>query len=233
MTPHGLAASLPDEPRWLELRAMLREPDAIVHGDLAARRCVVVTPWLMGALGQPDVALLRRLDREHPRLDLLAQPDCDAWIRDALPWRIVERAELSLAPERLAPVPCPTHARLGWLEGEALSHLGRTLEGELVAAQRSRRIAAAWVRDRPVAFCFAPWETEGHYDLSIDTLAEHRRRGIATALAAFYLGERPDKRAVWGAIEGNNASQRVADKLGFTRCGSLVVAAGEDSLYAP
>jgi predicted GNAT family acetyltransferase len=73
------------------------------------------------------------------------------------------------------------------------------------------------VRDAPVSFCYVAAETESLWDVSIDTLAGHRRRGYA-ALCAAYLIEHmceKGKRPVWGAVESNAPSLGLAAKLGF------------------
>jgi GNAT superfamily N-acetyltransferase len=83
--------------------------------------------------------------------------------------------------------------------------------------RRGRPVAVAFADRRPAAFLSAALETEGWWDVSVETLPEDRRRGLAAgcfrALHAFYreLG----KRAVWGAHHSNPASMRLAARLGF------------------
>jgi predicted GNAT family acetyltransferase len=55
------------------------------------------------------------------------------------------------------------------------------------------------------------------WDLSIDTLQPFRRCGYAGLCAAYVIDQmnREGKRPVWGAAESNEASLRLASKLGF------------------
>jgi RimJ/RimL family protein N-acetyltransferase len=100
------------------------------------------------------------------------------------------------------------------------------LRGELHEACRYSPIASAFDGDRPVSFCYAAWETEWHWDVSIDTLETHRRRGFGAAACRClirYFASR-GKTAVWGSLQSNPASASLAYKLGFTPVDRLVVA---------
>jgi GNAT superfamily N-acetyltransferase len=78
---------------------------------------------------------------------------------------------------------------------------------------------------RIVAVCSAAWETETRWDVSVETVPRHRRRGLAAAcfaaLARWMLAER-GKRPVWGAHESNPASLALAGRLGFVRDSELL-----------
>ena len=78
---------------------------------------------------------------------------------------------------------------------------------------------------RIVAVCSAAWETETLWDVSVETVPDHRRRGLAAAcfiaLARWMLAER-GKRPVWGAHESNPASLALAASLGFVRESELL-----------
>ena len=80
--------------------------------------------------------------------------------------------------------------------------------------------------DRPVSFCYSGWETESHWDVSIDTLEGHRRRGLGTAACVCLIRHfaARGKTAVWGALDSNPASTALAEKLGFTPIDHLLVA---------
>ena len=56
-----------------------------------------------------------------------------------------------------------------------------------------------------MSFCYAPYKTESWFDLSLDTLPEHRRAGYATSSAAHlihhYLAQ--GKKPVWGALDAD------------------------------
>jgi GNAT superfamily N-acetyltransferase len=98
------------------------------------------------------------------------------------------------------------------------------LAGELTAVARYAPIAATFVDGRPVSLCSAT-ETETLFDIGIDTLEGYRGRGYAVQCAAFMIAhERAHgRRPVWGAMENNRASQRVAEKLDFVPIDRLAV----------
>jgi predicted GNAT family acetyltransferase len=75
-----------------------------------------------------------------------------------------------------------------------------------------------------VAFCYAACETETLWDVSVDTLAPFRRRGLAAACFERVRREmeRRGKRPVWGAHADNPASLALAARLGFRRDAELV-----------
>jgi GNAT superfamily N-acetyltransferase len=87
------------------------------------------------------------------------------------------------------------------------------------------KVAATFVDGRPVAFCDASTETEGLWDIGIDTLEPYRRRGYAALAVAYTVDQqgRRGRRPVWGAEEDNEASMRLASKLGFKPVDRLLV----------
>lgn len=95
----------------------------------------------------------------------------------------------------------------------------------LLAALRGLVVGVKVVGHGHVSFCHAEVQTETLWDVSIDTLEDHRRKGYAekavTHLAEHMLDER-NKRPVWGALETNEASLRLAAKLGFRPVDELV-----------
>ena len=97
-------------------------------------------------------------------------------------------------------------------------HLRADVEG-------AEAVALSLVGDRVAAVCAAGAVTETLWDVGIDTVAEHRRRGHATAafraLAAHMAAT--GRQPVWGAEDDNVASLRLAAKLGFEPAGHLAV----------
>ncbi|MGQ9427658.1 GNAT family N-acetyltransferase [Gilvimarinus sp. F26214L] len=76
-----------------------------------------------------------------------------------------------------------------------------------------------------MAFAYVASETESLWDVSIDTIQSHRRRGYAAA-AVLYLMRKmraEGKSAVWGALESNRASASLARRLGFVENDGLWV----------
>ena len=113
-----------------------------------------------------------------------------------------------------------------WMQPEEetlLSGLPTSLVSELVEALNRSEVAAAWVDGLPVAFCSIACESERLWDISINTVAEYRRRGLA-AECVTWMAEamrQRGKRAVWGAHSENEASRGLAAKLGFEPSGRL------------
>jgi GNAT superfamily N-acetyltransferase len=91
------------------------------------------------------------------------------------------------------------------------------LRRELTIAVLRGRLAATLVNGVAAAFCYAAWATETLWDVSIDTLHPFRRRGYAGLCVAYLVDQmaREGKRPVWGAMESNEPSLRLASKLGF------------------
>jgi RimJ/RimL family protein N-acetyltransferase len=107
----------------------------------------------------------------------------------------------------------------------SLGHLPPVLRDEVETALGFTHVAAAFIGDRPVSFCYAGYETENFWDLSIDTLEENRGRGHARECCEYMIEHmsRHGKEPVWGALESNVASRRLAASLGFEPVAELVL----------
>jgi GNAT superfamily N-acetyltransferase len=80
-----------------------------------------------------------------------------------------------------------------------------------------RPIAVAIIDGRPVTFCYAAFTTERFWDVSVETLEQYRRRGLAAACflsLAAHMGD-SGRNPAWGAMMDNPASLGLASKLGF------------------
>ncbi len=178
-------------------------------------------------MGAPDPEAIREAaDLAGARGVVVAMPENAAHVAAALPgWR-GERAVVHRLVDRSR---LPATGEVGWLELEeilALPDLPDALREELIdAARDGTPIMAAFAEGRPVSFCYAGSETEGWWDISIDTLEPWRRRGhpgrCVAALVAHYdgLGKSP----VWGAEVSNPASAGLAAKLRFEVVDEVVV----------
>jgi len=148
--------------------------------------------------------------------DVLAFPENVAHVADALPEREAQPATLHVlvGDERLPEVP---EGSVRLLEGpEEVSHVPPELRAELEAALRRSPVAATVVDGVPVSFCCG-LSTEGLWDVGIETLAPYRRRGYA-ALCFSYMARHMRERGkepVWGALDSNAPSMRLAARLGF------------------
>jgi GNAT superfamily N-acetyltransferase len=102
-------------------------------------------------------------------------------------------------------------------DGLSLGHLLDLLRAEIQTALGFTHVAAAFVGGIPVAFCYAGYETDRLWDVSIDTLEAYRGRGLARDCCAYLIGHmaRHGRDPVWGALEGNAASRGLAASLGF------------------
>jgi GNAT superfamily N-acetyltransferase len=127
--------------------------------------------------------------------------------------------------ERLPEVPAGAVRLLAPAEVEAMDHTPVELKEELIAASKYSPVAAACVERQPVSFCYAGSRTESLWDISIDTLAGHRNRGYAALCVAFLIEHfrHQGLAPVWGAVESNLPSMKLAAKLGFTPVDQLVV----------
>ncbi len=230
MDPAALARSQPDHPRSVEERGKLLAGRAHVVGLRPGPAFVAVHAGLdlVDVVGVPSPEAIREavgLCRSAP--EVLAAPEHEAHVAAALPGWTAERATLHTLPDdgRLPPVPPGSVRLLSPAEVAALDVPG-DLHAELLDAVREgAEVAASLVEGRPVAFCYAGAETEGLWDISIDTLEPYRRRGLAARCVAFQAArQRARGRApVWGAAASNAASLGLAARLGFVPVDALVL----------
>jgi hypothetical protein len=110
-------------------------------------------------------------------------------------------------------------------EIDALVNLPFDLKEELTLAFRYSPVAATIAEGAPVSFCYAGSQTESLWDISIDTLADYRNKGYAAVCVAYMieLMSQQKKQPVWGALETNAASLRLAAKLGFVAVDTIMV----------
>ena len=232
-----LLASVPDLPRWVEARGMLLSGrGAVVETGLLDPPTVVASAAVMLAVvlrwDQPET--LTRALRQVPReFSIVGPADAEEAVSRALPNRPHEGATLfELSADAARALPVPSAARLLRPEEyRQLDNLPPILRGELRDACAYSPIATAFADERPVAFCYSGWETERHWDLSIDTLDPFRRRGLAaaasTCLIHHFAGQ--GKTAVWGSVDSNSASTGLARKLGFVAVDRLMVLYPDDA----
>ncbi len=223
-----LAMLLPDAPRFVETRWMLLEGRCELFGleegesgpSFVARDA---EEKLVCVVGRPArEAISEAAARNGNAGPLIAMPENVSLVAEALPGREAQPTALHLLgdDERLPETP---EGRVRLLSGpEELSLLPPGLRAELRAELervlvRGTPVAAAFEGDVPVSFCYVASETEGLWDVSIDTLAGHRRRGYATWCASYMIRHmrRLGKEPTWHALESNAASMGLAAKLGF------------------
>lgn len=246
-----LAARLPDVPRWVEVRDLLLSGECRLVGAVAVEPLSFVLAETPGGLacvvGRPSAVDVRSAAAQAR--DVLAFDDNREHVRACLPDYECERALLFIRPEvgrgssngPSANVPHSGAGRslatggarlLEAEEVEALAHAtgpavvpAALLEELQQAARTGSPVGAAFCDGAPVSFCYASSVTESLWDISIDTIEPFRGRGLAEAVVPVLMdywaarGRWP----VWGALESNGASRRVAQKLGFREVDALYV----------
>jgi RimJ/RimL family protein N-acetyltransferase len=222
LSTHAIARRLPDIPRLVEARSLLLSEDCEIFG-------LEETPELSLAVRDPStgsVVVIGRPSRtavQHAVRGILhdgslvATPELAPWLAEALPGWTGTRAILHLLREP-ARLPHVT-GNVAFLDPDTIDQLpiSKQLRRELHIGAEDSPIAAAFVNGQPVSFCYAGSVTESLWDVSIDTLPEHRRRGHAALCAAHMIRhmEAQGKQPVWAAVEENPASWRLAQKIGF------------------
>lgn len=213
---------LPDVPRWIEVRAMLQshrarveyERDGVVISDRFSRLAAVI--------GAPSYETLQ-LETADAEEVLCTLEDRD-WVGSALELWESELVTLYTLPTLagLAPA-CP---QISPLPGSVdLDHLEDALREEIVAAMARHEVLATEVDGNPVSFAYAAWQTEGFFDVAVDTAAAFRRQGLARAVVSELIRRcsATGRRAVWGAPESNVASHEFARSLGFVPADQLAL----------
>ncbi|HEX2204788.1 MAG TPA: GNAT family N-acetyltransferase [Longimicrobium sp.] len=227
----ALALRLPDVPRWVEARDLLLHGDGEVTGlaETPELSFVVRDPetGFVAVVGTPDEGAVRAAARpDAPGAVVVAAPEEGARLARLLPgWRGT-RARLHLLGDSPT-LPDPAPGQAGFLDPAALDTLPLPdeLRWELRIAARHSPIAATLAGGRPVSFCYAGAITESLWDVSIDTLPGHRRHGYAALCVAHMIRHMrgQGKQPVWGAVEENPASWRLAAKLGFVPVDELAL----------
>lgn len=219
---------LPDLPRWVETRDLLSGEGSIVAENATQNGFVI---WsedddLASVVGEPaPESVLHAADCVS---EVLAFPENVEQVRAILRDFRAESATIFSAPAQLPPAPPHACRQLGRAEIASLQHLPAGLLAELSqAAQNGVTIVAAFDGALPVAFAYVASETETLWDVSIDTIESHRRRGYAAAavVTLMHVMKQRGKTAVWGALASNSASQNLARRLGFTEVDTLWVLA--------
>lgn len=229
-----LGVQLPDEPRWVEAHGLCGEPDSWVQrwsggalvGNDRATLAVLVNG---GDALEPAIAAWRSVVAERPGLTLLcAEAAAAARLAAATPGHRARPATLHVLSEPLEPMALEV-ALLS--PADSLEHVPRPLRDELTTALATAspagRVWAVWVEGQPVSFAFASWRSPRWFDVSVETLPGFRQLGLGEMVArALILDEAARDRApVWGALDDNRASLRLAARLGFVACAQLWVIA--------
>ncbi|HEY3052728.1 MAG TPA: GNAT family N-acetyltransferase [Thermoanaerobaculia bacterium] len=246
MAAHLLAdlPPVPDIPRWLETRAMLRSPHVTVTGGQDGGKVGWVVRLVHGAIsalavvGCPPIkAIGSALEGVTELTPIMAQDDNADHVERALIDLTASRGGQQWKRERvilhrLTSSPALPHVDVEQTfairllkRGDSLEHLFPELRHEITHAREMAPVAVAFVGGQPVSFCYPVWTTESMWDVSIDTLADHRRHGLAAHVSRFMTEHmrREGREPIWAALESNAASLGLAARLGFTPADECVV----------
>jgi hypothetical protein len=215
-------------PRHVEARGLLLSGrcEVLAEGD-GALVCARETP-LVCVVGRPGPGAFARVMAGAGDHEFLVPVEDRAFVEKALVQWDAEEAAVHVLPEGAPLPPRVAGIEVGCLapgDQDALPTVPEDLSHELRTALGYGPVVVAFAGDEPAAFAYAPWETEGWFDLSVDTLEPFRRRGLAEAAARelMTLQGAAGRRPVWGAVASNLASLRLAEKLGFREVDRLVM----------
>ena len=228
---HALAQRLPDLPRWVEARYLLLSESCEIFSlqeepELTAVLRDPETGFVF-VVGTPAVSAIQAAVQPVVRgANVITPQEQVAWVAQALPEWTHTRVFLHILQD-LRRLPMASAGQVGFLDPQMLKELPIAAEllRELEMGAEHSLIAATFVEQQPVSFCYAGSMTESFWDVSIDTLPEHRRQGYAALCATHMIRHMQvqGKQPIWAAVEENPASWRLAEKLGFVRVDELAL----------
>jgi len=215
-------ATLPDLPRWVEARGLLISRRGFVVDTpdgcrmVCSRADQMVVPTTIELSPQLEAVAVR----EVPGATILVQdvmlPAARFHLAD---WTAEAVTLYTLHEERARAWRLPRWPTSPITESQipAVDGLPPGLRDELLAAAAHTPVWAAKQDGRPVAFAYAAQTTERWFDVSVDTLEPFRNQGLGGAAAMALIVDRMlhGLLPVWGAVKGNEASHRLARRLGF------------------
>lgn len=225
MNFQDLARSLPDIPRWVETRGLLLGGRCTVAASAGGFLVKAIDSPLLCCVGRPDLESIRQAAGDAGSAQVLVPPEEAERVARALPdWSPASATIHRLAPGRW-PEPDPSvDVRLVQAE-PLLALIPDRIRSEIREALPRATVAVAFSERLPASICYSCWETETLWDISVDTMPEFRRRGLAEACTAFLLRTMRErgKEPVWGAEDTNLSSLRLAAKMGFEPVDRLIL----------
>lgn len=226
MDLQSLARALPDIPRFVETRGLLLGGRCVVTSSRDGFVVKALDGPLVCCVGLPDPETIRQAVADpNPDLRVLVQPENEDHAALALPgWGRGSATIHRLEPGRW-PEPDPSVDIRLLQDDLLLALLPEGLRNEIAWALPRATVAVAFSDGLPASICYSCWETETLWDISIDTVPEFRRRGLAEACTAFLIRTMRErgKEPVWGAEDSNVPSLRLAAKMGFVPVDRLIL----------
>ena len=220
---HTVARLLPDLPRWVEVRDLLLSEDCEIFDLQEKGELSFILRESSGkmvfVIGQPSIiGLQTALQNVEEGCMVVAPQEQVIWLTPALSgWTRTRIIIYTLS--NLQRLPIASANQVDFLNNDTLNRLpiSSDLMDELKDGAEHSMIAATWVDQQPVSFCYAASETETWWDIAIDTLPEHRRKGYAAMCVSNMIRymHPKGKQPIWQAVENNLPSRRLAQKLGF------------------
>lgn len=214
--------AVPDLPRWIETRSLLLHGDGTVVGDPSGGLVIGDGGFTVGVVGLPDPWVIERARPLFaPDAELLVIPESLKYMTGLLTEGRPRRAILHRLAEPITEAPV-AGVEIAEVDESFLAslpaELGPEVEGAYMAAVR--RVGGA-----VVSVCGAASITETLWDVGIDTLDGHRRRGHASACYLALAGRLASdgRQPVWGAYDDNEESLAMARSLGFEEVDELWV----------
>lgn len=215
-------ATLPDLPRWVEARGLLLSRRGFVVDTEDGCRLVcgrtdrIVVPVSIELSPLVEVTATR----EVPDPTVLVQDVMLPAARYHLPdWQAEAVTVYTLPPDRARAwrVPQWPTAPISEAQIQAAAHVPPVLRAELLDAVARTPVWAASMDGQPMAFAYAAQTTESWFDVSVDTIEAARNQGLGRAAVMGLIVERMLRglRPVWGAVQSNEASHKLARRLGF------------------
>lgn len=226
MDLQDLASALPDIPRFVETRGLLLGGRCMVTGSRDGFVVKALDGPLVCCVGLPDPETIREAAAiPAPDLRVLVQPENEEHAALALPGWHRGSATIHLLEPGRWPEPDPSVDVRLLQDDLLLALLPEGLRNEITWALPRATVAVAFADDLPASICYSCWETESLWDISIETVPELRRRGLAEACTAFLMRTMRErgKEPVWGAEDSNLPSLRLAEKMGFVPVDRLVL----------
>lgn len=223
-----LLEHVPDIPRWVETRAAIMRGDYQAFGSMDHGGVLIVnSPSPLAAMiGRPEPeAFAQACAIMKPDVELLVMSEEVEHARAMLPDWQLHAMRLFMRDEDHAVTRVhsdPEIILFPTVDEAVRKQFPEPLRKEL---RNVTAVTAKRVDDAFVSTCQAGAITETWWDVGVDTLKSHRRRGYARACFHVFDAHMKQRglRPIWGALTTNNASIKMARSLGFEPVDELYI----------